>query len=178
MLIKYGLKSLSFLFALWTQGMDAGYNRRLHACAGPNRASPPQPPRPVRCLSDFVYLSDTGVSPEKCIVCLSDTDVSSKKYLVSPADTLASPKKSRLCESLHRNGSFIHRTCKSLHRIVSNKPRVFLSHYSSESNKHSIFNSTRRIGSNIHCEYKPLYISDRPIQRISEPIYSLDSDIR
>ena len=39
MLIKYGLKSLSFLFALWTQGMDAGYNRRLHACAGPNRAS-------------------------------------------------------------------------------------------------------------------------------------------
>ena len=39
MLIKYGLKSLSFLFALWTQGMDAGYNLRLHACAGPNRAS-------------------------------------------------------------------------------------------------------------------------------------------
>ena len=39
MLIKYGLKSLSFLFALWTQGMDAGYNRRLHACAGPNLAA-------------------------------------------------------------------------------------------------------------------------------------------
>ena len=39
MLIKYGLKSLSFLFALWTQGMDAGYNLRLHACAGPNRTS-------------------------------------------------------------------------------------------------------------------------------------------
>ena len=39
MLIKYGLKSLSFLFALWTQGMDAGYNLRLHACAGPNRAA-------------------------------------------------------------------------------------------------------------------------------------------
>ena len=39
MLIKYGLKSLSFLFALWTQGMDAGYNRRLHAYDGPNRAS-------------------------------------------------------------------------------------------------------------------------------------------
>ena len=39
MLIKYGLKSLSFLFALWTQGMDAGYNLRLHACAGSNRAS-------------------------------------------------------------------------------------------------------------------------------------------
>jgi len=39
MLIKYGLKSLSFLFALWTQGMDAGYNLRLHACDGPNRAS-------------------------------------------------------------------------------------------------------------------------------------------
>ena len=39
MLIKYGLKSLSFLFALWTQGVDAGYNRRLHACAGPNLAS-------------------------------------------------------------------------------------------------------------------------------------------
>ena len=38
MLIKYGLKSLSFLFALWTQGMDAGYNLRLHACAGPNLA--------------------------------------------------------------------------------------------------------------------------------------------
>ena len=39
MLIKYGLKSLSFLFALWTQGMDAGYNRRLQACAGPNLAA-------------------------------------------------------------------------------------------------------------------------------------------
>ena len=39
MLIKYGLKSLSFLFALWTQGMDAGYNLRLHACAGPNLAA-------------------------------------------------------------------------------------------------------------------------------------------
>ena len=39
MLIKYGLKSLSFLFALWTQGMDAGYNRRLHASTGPNLAS-------------------------------------------------------------------------------------------------------------------------------------------
>ena len=39
MLIKYGLKSLSFLFALWTQGMDAGYNRRLHASTGPNFAS-------------------------------------------------------------------------------------------------------------------------------------------
>lgn len=39
MLIKYGLKSLSFLFALWTQGMDAGYNLRLHACAGPNFAA-------------------------------------------------------------------------------------------------------------------------------------------
>ena len=39
MLIKYGLKSLSFLFALWTQGMDAGYNLRLQACAGPNLAA-------------------------------------------------------------------------------------------------------------------------------------------
>ena len=39
MLIKYGLKSLSFLFALWTQRMDAGYNRRLHACTGPNFAA-------------------------------------------------------------------------------------------------------------------------------------------
>jgi len=83
-----------------------------------------------------------------------------------------------LCESLYRNGSFIHRTCKSLHRIASNKPRVFLSHYSSESNKHSVFNSALRIGLNIHCEYKPLYISDRSIRRISEPICSLDSDIR
>ena len=33
------MKSLSFLFALWTQGMDAGYNLRLHACAGPNLAA-------------------------------------------------------------------------------------------------------------------------------------------
>ena len=39
MLIKYGLKSLSFLFALWTQGMDAGYNLRLHAWARPNLAA-------------------------------------------------------------------------------------------------------------------------------------------
>jgi len=39
MLIKYGLKSLSFLFALWTQGIDAGYNLRLHASTGPNLAA-------------------------------------------------------------------------------------------------------------------------------------------
>jgi len=83
-----------------------------------------------------------------------------------------------LCESPHRSGLFIYRTYKSLHRIASNKPRVFLSHHSSESNKHSVFNSTHRIGSNIRCEYKPLYISDRLIQRISEPICSLDSNVR
>ena len=164
MLIKYGLRSLSFLFALWTQGMDAGYNRRLHACAGPNRASPPQPPRPVRCLSDFVYLSDT--------------DVSSKKCLVYPADTPASPKKSRLRESTHRSGLFTHRIYKSLHKIASNKPRVFLSHCSSGSNKRSVFNQTRRIGSNTRCEYKPLYISDRLIRRGFGPIHSLECDIQ
>ena len=148
--------------------MDARDGRRLRSsppclCRAKLRR-PPQPPRPVRCQSGPV--------------CLSDTDVSSEKCLVSPADTLASPKKSRLCKSLHRNGSFIHRTCKSLHRIASNKPRVFLSHHSSESNKHSVFNSALRIGLNIHCEYKPLYISDRSIRRISEPICSLDSNIR
>ena len=148
--------------------MDARDGRRLQSSpprlrrAKPRR--PPQPLRPVRCLSDLVYLSDTPASSEK--------------RLVSPADTLASPKNSRLCKSPHRSGLFIHRTYKSLHRIASNKPRVFLSHYSSESNKHSVFNSTCRIGSNIHCEYKPLHISDRSIQRISEPICSLDSDIR
>ena len=162
--------------------MDARDGRRLQS-ASPRlcRAKlrrPPQPLRPVRCLSDLVYLSDTPASSEKCLVCLSDTDVSSKKCLVSLPDTLASLQNSRLCESLHRNESFIHRTCKSLHKIASNKPRVFLSHYSSESNKHSVFDSALRIGSNIHCEYKPLHISDISIRRISEPIRSLDSDIR
>ena len=148
--------------------MDARDGRRLQSAppclrrAKPRR--PPQPPRPVRCQSDLVCLSDTGVSPEKC--------------LVYPADALASPQNSRLCESLHRNELFIHRTCKSLHRIASNKLRVFLSHHSSESNKRSVFNSTHRIGSNIRCEYKPLYIIDRLIQRISDPIRTLDSDIR
>ena len=162
--------------------MDARDGRRLQSSPPCLRRAtlrrPPQPLRPVRCQSDLVYLSDAGVSPEKCLVSPADTDVSSKKCLVSPADTLASPKKSRLCKSLHRNGSFIHHTCKSLHRIASNKPRVFPSRYSSESNKHSVFNSTRRIGLNIRCEYKPLYISDRPIRRISKPIYSLNSNIR
>ena len=162
--------------------MDARDGRRLQS-APPrlHRAKlrrPPQPLRPVRCQSDLVYLSDTDVSSKKCLVSLPDTDVSSKKCLVYSADTPASPQNSRLCESLHRNGSFIHRTCKSLHRIDSTKPRVFLSHYSSESNKHGVFDSTRRIGSNIRCKYKPLYISDRHIRRISEPICSLDSDIR
>ena len=162
--------------------MDARDGRRLQSSPpGLRRAKPrrpPQPLRPVRCQSGPVYLSDAGVSPKKCLVYLSDASVSSKKCLVYPADTLVSPKKSRLCESLHRNGSFIHRTCKSLHRIASDKPRVFLSHYSSESNRHGVFNSTRRSGLNIRCEYKPLYISDRPIRRISEPICSLDSNIR
>ena len=162
--------------------MDARDGRRLQSSPPCLRRvkprQPSQPPRPVRRQSGLVYLSDTHVSPEKCLVSLPDTDVSSKKYLVSPADTLASPQNSRLCESLHRNGSFIHRTCKSLHRIDLTKPRVFLSHYSSESNKHGVFDSTRRIGSNIRCKYKPLYISDRHIRRISEPICSLDSDIR
>ena len=162
--------------------MDARDGRRLQSAsprlcrAKPRR--PPQPLRPVRCLSGLVCLSDAGVSPKKCLVYLSDASVSSKKCLVYPADTLVSPKKSRLRESPYRNGSFIHRTYKSLHGIDSNKPRIFLSHYSSESNKHSVFNSTRRIGSNIRCEYKPLYISDRLIRRISEPICSLDSNIR
>ena len=162
--------------------MDARDGRRLQSAsprlcrAKPRR--PPQPLRPVRCLSDLVYLSDAGVSPKKCLVYLPDTDVSSKKCLVSLPDTLASPQNSRLCESLHRNGLFIHRTYKSLHRIASNRSRVLLSHYSSGSNKRSVFNSTHRSGSNIHCEYDPIYISDRLIQRISYPICSLDSDIR
>ena len=56
MLIKYGLKSLSFLFALWTQGMDAGYNLRLHACAGPNRASlRSHPDRGAAYQAPFTY---------------------------------------------------------------------------------------------------------------------------
>ena len=162
--------------------MDARDGRRLQSAPPCLRRAksrrPPQPLRPVRCQSDLVYLSDTPASSEKCLVSLPDTDVSSKKYLVYPADTLASPQNSRLCESPHRSGLFIHRTCKSLHRIASDKPRVFLSHYSSESNRHGVFNSTRRSGLNIRCEYKPLYISDRPIRRISEPICPLDSNIR
>ena len=148
--------------------MDARDGRRLQS-ASPRlcRAKlrqPSQPPRPVRRLSGLVYLSDAGVSSEKCPI--------------YPTDTPASPKKSRLCKSLHRNGSFIHRTCESLHRIASNKPRIFLSHYSSGSNKRSVFDPTHRIGSNIRCEYKPLYISDSHIRRISDPIHSLDSNIR
>ncbi len=162
--------------------MDARDGRRLQSSpprlcrAKPRR--PPQPPRPVRCLSGPISLSDTGVSSEKCPVYRFDTPASSKKCLVYPADTLASPKKSRLRESPHRSGSFIHRIYKSLYKIALNKPRVFLSHHPSESNKRSAFNQTHRSGSNIHCEYKPLYISDRLIQRISDPICSLDYNIR
>ena len=162
--------------------MDARDGRRLQSspprlCRAKLRR-PPQPPRPVRRLSGLIYRSDTDVSPKKCPVYLSDTPASSKKCLVYPADTPASPKKSRLCESLHRSGLFIHRTCKSLHKIASNKPRAFMSHCSIELNKRSVFNSTHRSGSNIHCEYKPLYISDRLIQRIFEPIHSHECDIQ
>ena len=162
--------------------MDARDGRRLQS-ASPRlyRAKPrqpPQPPRPVRRLSGPIYLSDTPASSEKCLVSLPDTGVSPEKCLVYPTDTPASPKKSRLREPPHRNKSFIHRIYKSLHKIALNKLRAFLSHHSSESNKRGIFNATHRIGSNIHCEYKPLYISDRHIQRISEPIHSPDCDIR
>ena len=148
--------------------MDARDGRRLQS-ASPRLSwaklrRPPQSPRPVRRRSGLVYRSDTPASSKKC--------------LVYPADTLASPKKSRLRKSPRRNGLFIHRTCKSLHKIASNKLRVFLSNYSSESNKRSVFNTTHRSWSNIHCEYRPLHISDRPIRRISDPICSLECNIR
>jgi len=54
---------------------------------------PPQPLRPVRRQSGPIYLSDTDVSSEKCLVYLSDTPASSQKCLVSPADTPASSEK-------------------------------------------------------------------------------------
>ena len=93
MLIKYGLKSLSFLFALWTQGMDAGYNRRLHASTGPNRASLRS--HPDRCdayQASFAY--PTPVSAPKSALFTQLTHLQAPKSASFPYPTrLLAPKR-------------------------------------------------------------------------------------
>jgi len=85
---------------------------------------PPQPPRPASCLSGPVYLSDTGVSSEKCLVSLSDTDASSEKCLVSLPDTPARPKKRRFWESSLSVPAYIRSILDSHHRIGPNIRRI------------------------------------------------------
>ena len=178
MLIKYGLKSLSFLFALWTQGMDAGYNLRLHAWAGPNLAALRSHPDLCDAYqASFTYPTPMSVPKSAPFTYLTPMLAPKSASFTQPT-RLQAPKRA-VCVNLPTEADCLYIVHVN-HFIESpqNKLRVFLSHHLVESNKRSVFNSTHRSGSNIHCEYKPLYISDRLIQRIFEPIHSLDCDIR
>ena len=96
MLIKYGLKSLLFLFALWTQGMDAGYNRRLHACAGPNLSA-------LRSHSDLCdayqtpFTYPTPVSAPKSASFAYPTPMSAPKSASFPQPTRLQALKRAVC---------------------------------------------------------------------------------
>ena len=99
MLIKYGLKSLSFLFALWTQGMDAGYNRRLHACAGPNRASLRSHPDLYDAYqASFTYL--TPMSAPKSASFTQPTPMLVPKSASFPQPTRLQASKRAVCVNL------------------------------------------------------------------------------
>ena len=99
MLIKYGLKSLSFLFALWTQGMDAGYNLRLHACAGPNLAALRS--HPDRCdayQAPFPY--PTPVSAPKSALFTDSTRLQAPKSASFTQPTRLQAPKRAVCVNL------------------------------------------------------------------------------
>ena len=99
MLIKYGLKSLSFLFALWTQGMDAGYNLRLHACAGPNHAALRS--HPDRCDAYQAQFADpTPVSAPKSALFTQLTHLQAPKSASFTQPTRLQASKRAVCVNL------------------------------------------------------------------------------
>ena len=90
------MKSLSFLFALWTQGMDAGYNRRLHASTGPNLAALRSHPDLCDAYqASFAY--PTPVSAPKSALFTYPTPMSVPKSASFPQPTRLHALKRAVC---------------------------------------------------------------------------------